>query len=209
MGPGVRGRRGAGERGVGPAAAPLDRGEPVEPLGRDQFLSGRPFERSADALDLLVDGLVTPTHRDEPFPDRLQSQRAELRGQGIAVQFAGVAAYHLDVLDFTGSASRPVRGSADSCVPGTRLWSVVGTRHQLLVALAELVGPNGMGAAGLLVGKVRRGWIASSTHGTSSSSRTVERFHSSHGLESAPSTCWGKRETLRPKGFSSRAGDGT
>src|SRR5262245_20943719 len=72
---------------------------------------------------------------------------------------------------------------------------------------AGLVWPDGPSTTGLLVREVGRSGLAA-THVAGSLCGTVERFHSFHRSEAAPSTRQGKRKTLRLKGFRTSAPGG-
>ena len=84
---------------------------------------------------------------------------------------------------------------------GAGFGGIVLAGKEFLLANSRPVGPGGAGAPGLFVVQIRGGGFASSAHVAGSLPRTVERFHSSLGLEAAPGGLRGKRETLRLKGF--------
>ena len=77
----------------------------------------------------------------------------------------------------TRGVRRPVRCGFEfefqPCEGGSGLWGVVHPRQEALLAGAGRVRPDGTGAAGLFVEKVRRGGVASSAH-CDSSPRGVE-----------------------------------
>jgi hypothetical protein len=198
--------------------------------GRNEFFGDGPLKHPANASDPLVDESPTPVRVDELLPNRFESQRTEFGSGAVTVQFADIAHDDFVLVEFVGgpirptivdfsevgvgqqhlvdahaiAVGRPVRRRSQfelQLANAVRDSGIVWPGKEFLVPGAMHVSPDRAGAAGLLVEEVGGCGLASIAHVAGSSPPTVERFHSSPGLEAAPGTRRGKRETLRLKGF--------